>query len=185
MTKVQRMRVELPAIIALGSNLGDREQTLRDAIRAIHAIPGVVVTAASDIIESPALKPHGVDDSAPSYLNAVIRVRSALAPDGLLDAVNTIEADLGRVRNVHWGDRTIDIDLITAAGPHESTARLTLPHPRAWERGFVLVPWLQIDPTARLPGFGTVADLAAAATDTVLPFPAAPLLDAIRGGDHS
>lgn len=184
MMREQRMRVELPAIIALGSNLGDRERNLRDAVRAIHAIPGVIVTAASDIVESAAMKPDGVDVTAPGYLNAVIRVRSAITPDELLERINAIESDLGRTREVRWGDRTIDLDIITAGGAHESTARLTLPHPRAWERAFVLVPWLQIDHSARLPGFGTVADLAAAATDTVAAYPATSLLDAIRGGSR-
>ncbi|MBC7723878.1 MAG: 2-amino-4-hydroxy-6-hydroxymethyldihydropteridine diphosphokinase [Burkholderiaceae bacterium] len=175
------MRVELPAVIALGSNLGDREATLRAAVRAIHAIPGVVVTAASGIVESSALKPDGVDTSAPSYLNAVVAVRSAITPLELLDALTTIENTLGRVRGERWGDRTIDLDLITAAGPHVSTPRLTLPHPRAWERRFVLAPWLQIERTARIPGYGTVAELAEAAVDTVSDYPAPPLLDALRG----
>lgn len=174
------MRVELPAVIALGSNLGDREQALRDAVRAIDELPGVVVSAASEIVESPALKPDGVDASAPSYLNAVVAVRSAISPEQLLDALNEIEQRLGRVRAEHWGDRTIDLDIIVAAGPHENTDRLTLPHPRAWQRGFVLVPWAQMNPAAHLPGHGPVAELAADATDVVLPWPAAPLLSAVR-----
>ena len=179
------MRVELPAVIALGSNLGDREQALRDAVRAIDALPGVVVAAASEIVESPALKPDGVDDSAPSYLNAVIAVRSAISPEQLLDNLNEIEQGLGRVRSERWGDRTIDLDIITAAGPHRNTERLTLPHPRAWQRGFVLVPWAQMNPAAQLPGHGPVAELAAATTDVVLPYPAEPLMSTVRTGGAS
>ena len=180
MTRTERLRVELPAVIALGSNLGDREQTLRDAVRAIAALPGVVVTAASAIVESSALKADGVDESAPSYLNAVIRVRSAITPEQLLDGLAAIEHDLGRVRDVRWGDRTIDLDIITAAGERRQTERLTLPHPRAWQRGFVLVPWLQIEPSANLPGYGPVSTLAAETTDVVKPFDAAPLMDEVH-----
>ncbi|GAB3142810.1 2-amino-4-hydroxy-6-hydroxymethyldihydropteridine diphosphokinase [Marisediminicola antarctica] len=185
MIREQRMRVELPAVIALGSNLGDREQALRDAVRAIDELPGVVVSAASEIVESPALKPDGVDESAPSYLNAVIAVRSAIGPQQLLDCLNEIEQRLGRVRTERWGDRTLDLDIITAAGPHENNDRLTLPHPRAWQRGFVLVPWAQMNPGAQLPGHGPVADLAAATTDVVLPYPAAPLMATVRSGRPS
>ncbi|MCY7326048.1 MAG: 2-amino-4-hydroxy-6-hydroxymethyldihydropteridine diphosphokinase, partial [Microbacteriaceae bacterium] len=185
MIREERMRVELPAVIALGSNLGDREKALRDAVRAINALPGVVVSAASEIVESPALKPDGVDESAPSYLNAVIGVRSAISPEQLLDGLNEIEQRLGRVRTERWGDRTIDLDIITAAGPHKNNDRLTLPHPRAWQRGFVLVPWAQLNPAAQLPGHGPVAGLAAATTDVVLPYPAPPLMSALRSGGAS
>ncbi len=174
------MRARLPAVIALGSNLGDRERTLRDAVRAISALPGVTVTAASDIVESPALKPDGVDDQAPAYLNAVITVRSAMKPENLLAALNGIEADMGRVRAERWGDRTIDLDLITAAGTQVTSENLTLPHPRAYQRAFVLVPWLQIAPLANLPGYGRIAQLVQEVSDVVHPYAAAPLMDEVR-----
>lgn len=163
------------AVIALGSNLGDREATIRRAVREIDTIPGVRVLAASALVESAALKPTGVDDSAPSYLNAVILAEVTIAPLELLDAVSAIEHDHGRVRETVWGDRTLDIDLITVAGAQQASDRLTLPHPRAWERAFVLVPWLQIEADAVLPGYGRVAELLTAAGDTVQEFPAAPL----------
>ncbi len=176
MTRMQRMRVRLPAVIALGSNLGDREQSLRDAVAAIDALQGVTVTAASSIVESAAVKPHGIDRSAPSYLNAVIRVRSSLDPDQLLDALTGIERDLGRVRGERWGDRTIDLDMITFTGATRDGERLTLPHPRAWQRRFVLQPWLEIAPSAKLGSHGPVADLIDATIDEVRPWDAAPLL---------
>ena len=176
MTRMQRMRVRLPAVIALGSNLGDREQALRDAVAAIDSLPGVTVTAASGIVESAAMTPHGVDRSAPSYLNAVIRVRSALDPDQLLDALTVIERDLGRVRGERWSDRTIDLDIIAFTGATRDGERLTIPHPRAWQRRFVLEPWLEIAPSAKLAGRGPVADLIDATTDEVRPWDAAPLL---------
>lgn len=180
MSRMQRLRVELPAIVALGSNLGDREQTLRAAVAAIAAIDGVVVTAASDIVETPALKVHGVDEHAPSYLNAVIAVRIAITPEQLLDRLNEIENSLGRVRDERWGDRTLDLDIITAASVEQQTDRLTLPHPRAHERAFVLRPWLQVEPFAVLPGLGRVSDLIASTVDSVRPFAAAPLLEVSR-----
>lgn len=179
MTRAERLRVRLPAIIALGSNLGDREQNIRDAVRAIAAIDSVLVTDASGLVESAAVKPDGVDESAPAYLNAVIRVRTALDPDQLLDALNRIERALGRVRDVRWGDRTIDLDIVAFAGADRRTERLTLPHPRAAERAFVIVPWLQFAPAAVLPGYGPIAELPAAVSDSVRPFDAAPLLNGV------
>ena len=175
MTRMQRLRAELPAVIALGSNLGDREATLRAAVAAIGAVPGVVLTGASGIVESAALKPTGIDERAPSYLNAVITVRSALTPEDLLATLRQIENDLGRERSERWGDRTIDLDIIDA-GVVVATETLTLPHPRASQRAFVLAPWLQVDPHGVLIGQGRVEDLLAATTDTVREFPAGGLL---------
>jgi 2-amino-4-hydroxy-6-hydroxymethyldihydropteridine diphosphokinase len=171
----QRLRVELPAVLSLGSNLGDREATLRAAVAGIGALDGVRVVAASGIVETPALKPHGVDTDAPAYLNAVVTVRTSLQPEQLLAALNGIEHDLGRVRDERWGDRTLDIDIVDMGGLTVATERLTLPHPRAAERGFVLVPWLQVDPDASLPPHGRV-DRLAAARDDVHPYQARPLL---------
>lgn len=176
MIRMQRMRVRLPVVIALGSNLGDREGNLRAAVAAIQALPDVTVVAASAIVESAAVKPDGVDTSAPSYLNAVIRVRSALDPEQLLAALAGIERGLGRIRVERWGDRTIDLDIIAFAGITRADERLTLPHPRAWQRRFVLQPWLEIAPAASLPGRGAVADLIHATTDEVRLWDAAPLV---------
>ena len=163
------------AVIALGSNLGDREATIRAAVAAIDLLDGVRVAAASGLVESFALKPQGVDDAAPSYLNAVILADVTLEAIDLLDAVNAIEHDHGRVRETIWGDRTLDIDLIAVGNLRCESERLTLPHPRAWQRAFVLAPWLQVDPDAVIPGHGRVADLLAAADDAVWEFPSEPL----------
>lgn len=175
MARQERMRVELPAVLALGSNLGDREATIREAVHAIDALPGVTVTAASGLVETPALKPEGVDVDAPAYLNAVIAIRSAIGPHELLERLHEIERDAGRVRDVRWGDRTLDIDIVQFAGPPIDEPDLVIPHPRAHERAFVLAPWLQIEPDAALPGHGRVADLLAATGDTPTPYPAEPL----------
>jgi 2-amino-4-hydroxy-6-hydroxymethyldihydropteridine diphosphokinase len=192
------MRVVLPAVIALGSNQGAREGLLREALREIDALDGERVTAASGIVETPALKPHGVDASAPSYLNAVVLASVALAPEELLAALHGIEARLGRVREEVWGDRTIDLDLVDFGGLRRENETITLPHPRAWERAFVLAPWAQVQPDAvlRLPGSrgsARVADLLADArrrnpADRVEDYPAAPLWtaasDAPAAGAH-
>lgn len=140
------------AVLALGSNLGDREATIVEALLRIADVAGVELLVASAMHETPALKPHGVDPHAPAYLNAVAIVDTALSPEELLDAVNAIEEDLGRVRAERWADRTLDIDLIDFEGETRRTAALTLPHPRAAERSFVLAPWAEIDPDAELEG---------------------------------
>ncbi len=193
-------RVELPAVIALGSNQGDREELLRDAVRAIDALEGVRVVAASGIVETPALKLHGVDETAPSYLNAVIIARVALQPEELLQKLHGIEATLGRVRDERWGDRTIDLDLIDVGGLTRHTDAITLPHPRAWQRAFVLAPWLQVQPDAVLAGHssnaseadtahpsqdspqetGRIDALLAATTDRVTEYPAPSLMEVLE-----
>lgn len=147
-----RMQVALPAVIALGSNQEDREQLLRDAVHAIDELNGVRVMSASGIVETSALTLHGVDEAAPSYLNAVVIAMVSLQPEELLQQLHGIEASLGRVRDKVWGDRTIDLDLIDFAGLTRQNDTITIPHPRAWQRAFVLAPWLQVHPDAVLAG---------------------------------
>lgn len=146
------------AVIALGSNLGDREATLRSAIAALETSIGVDVLAVSRIYSSPAVTTSGIDESKPEYLNAVAMVATQLGPEPLLDLLQRVEADHGRVRLEHWGDRTLDLDLVDYAGRMLDSERLTLPHPHAAERDFVLRPWLDVDPDAVLAGIGPVAD---------------------------
>ena len=154
-------------VLALGSNLGDRAATLSEAVRDLAALPGAALMAVSPVYESAAVKPGGVDESAPRYLNAVLTIDYAGDPHGLLDAVNAIEAEHGRVRAERWGDRTLDIDLIVFGDLSVEDDRLTLPHPRAAERDFVLAPWLDVDSAAVIPGRGLVLDLLAATGNTV------------------
>jgi 2-amino-4-hydroxy-6-hydroxymethyldihydropteridine diphosphokinase len=151
-----------PAVIAFGANLGDRAATLHAAATALAEADGVELTAMSGLHESIALKPGGADPSAPEYLNAVGLVRTTLGPDELLALLHRIEAENGRVRGEVWADRTLDLDLIDYAGTRVERTDLTLPHPRAAVRDFVLRPWLEVDPDAVLPGSGPVADLLAA-----------------------
>lgn len=150
------------AVLALGSNLGDRAGALAEAVRRIADLPGVDLVAASTARESVALTPSGPDADAPAYLNSVIAIETVLSPEALLEAVNTIEADLGRVRGERWADRTLDIDIIVFGDLVVLSERLTIPHPRAAERDFVLEPWLEIEPDAVIPGLGPVRELAEA-----------------------
>ena len=170
-----RRRVVLPAVIAIGSNLGDREGNLRSAVRDIAALGGVTVSAVSGIVQSHAVKPTGTDAESPDYLNAVMLVQSALHPEALLTELNRIEAEHGRVRLERWGDRTLDLDIISFAGLERQTDDLTLPHPRAWERAFVIVPWLQVDPDAELLGHGRIDALFVATSSEVWACDAPPL----------
>ena len=165
----------LPAVIALGSNLGDREENLRAAVHDIEALAGVTVRAVSGIVQSNAVKPLGTDAAAPDYLNAVMLVHSALHPEDLLVELNRIEADHGRVRVERWCDRTLDLDIVAFTGLERKSSDLTLPHPLAWERAFVIVPWLQIDPNAELPGHGRIDTLEAARSTEVCTYDAPAL----------
>ena len=166
--KPVRMRVGVPAVLAFGSNLGDRAATIHSAVDALRAEPGIDVRAVSRLYETPALRPEGIEADAPAYLNAVALVRTLLEPLALLKAVNGVEDALGRVREERWGDRTVDIDIIDFDRiVSDDDPRIVLPHPRAHERAFVLVPWLELDPDAVLVGQGTVAELAARASDPV------------------
>jgi 2-amino-4-hydroxy-6-hydroxymethyldihydropteridine diphosphokinase len=142
-------------VLALGSNLGDRQEILREAAGAIARIEGVVVEQVSPVYET---MPVG-GPSQPDYLNAVVLARTTLPSRDLLDRLHEVEAEFDRVRLVRWGPRTLDIDIITVEGERSDDPELTLPHPRAHERAFVLAPWHDIDPDAVLPGHGPVADL--------------------------
>lgn len=155
------------AIVALGSNLGDREDTLRRAMDDVEALTGVWAHSRSSLYESPALTTHGIDEDAPSYLNAVIAVDTDREPHDLLDRLHEIELAHGRERRERWGSRTLDLDLIDHGGLQLADATLELPHPRAFERSFVLAPWLEIEPWAALPGRGAVADLIERTSDRV------------------
>ncbi|HEY4153260.1 MAG TPA: 2-amino-4-hydroxy-6-hydroxymethyldihydropteridine diphosphokinase [Pseudolysinimonas sp.] len=158
---VTKRLITAPAVIALGANLGDRQATLLAATRELADADGVELTAISPVIETPAVRPEGVDHTAPAYLNAIALVSTTLTPDALLDLLTRIEHAHGRVRADRWGDRTLDLDIVDFAGLTSSSDRLTLPHPHAFERDFVLKPWLAVDPDAVLPGHGRVADLVA------------------------
>jgi len=148
-------------VFALGSNLGDRLASLQAGVDALTADRQIRAAAVSGVYET---SPVGGPDQ-PDYLNAVLTALSPLPPRALLDRCQAAERASGRVRIVRWGPRTLDIDIITCGAETSNDPALTLPHPRAHERAFVLVPWLDADPDAELPGFGRVADLIACVGD--------------------
>ena len=135
------------AHVGLGSNLGDRMATLDAAVRALDADQLTHVMAVSRVYET---EPVGGPEQDP-YLNAVAVLETDRSPHQLLDLLRVTEASLGRVRAERWGPRTADLDLILYDGPPISTPELTVPHPRARERSFVLVPLTDADPYARFP----------------------------------
>jgi 2-amino-4-hydroxy-6-hydroxymethyldihydropteridine diphosphokinase len=146
----------IAAVVALGANLGDREQTLHDAVADLARMPLTTDVRVSTPIESVAVTLAGPDAAAPAYLNAVALLTTRLAPSVLLSYLHAIEARHGRERRERWGDRTLDLDLIAYGDVRAESATLTLPHPRAHERDFVLGPWLSVDADATLPGYGRV-----------------------------
>lgn len=169
---------ESRVVIAFGSNRGNREAILSAAVRDVAALDDVSVTAVSGLVESYAVKLAGVDETAPNYLNGVLAARTVLTPEQLLDRLQRIEIEHGRVRLERWGDRTLDLDLIavtdTGGAPvQQASEQLTLPHPRAWQRAFVLAPWAQLDPDAELPGHGRIAALLEPVAGSVWDHPSA------------
>ncbi|MFE7979200.1 2-amino-4-hydroxy-6-hydroxymethyldihydropteridine diphosphokinase [Streptomyces shenzhenensis] len=150
------------AVISLGSNLGNRLETLQGAVDALEDTPGVRIKAVSPVYET---QPWGVaPGSQPSYFNAVVVLKTTLPPSSLLERAHAVEEAFHRVRDEHWGPRTLDVDIVAYADVVSDDPQLTLPHPRAHERAFVLAPWHDLDPDARLPGRGSVADLLGAVT---------------------
>ncbi|WP_125616529.1 2-amino-4-hydroxy-6-hydroxymethyldihydropteridine diphosphokinase [Specibacter cremeus] len=149
------------AILALGSNLGERAGTLSAAVVQLADHPGVRLRAESPVVRT---KPVGGPAGQPDFLNMVIAVDTTLAPYELLAHCQAVEAAHHRVREVRWGPRTLDVDIITYGDAASDDPALTLPHPRAAQRAFVLYPWSLMDPDATLAGVRVTA-LAAAADD--------------------
>jgi len=144
--------------LGLGSNLGDREGNIAAAVARLAAWPGVTVEKVSSLYET---APVGYTDQ-PDFLNAVISVRTTLAPRELLAACLAVERELGRERKVRWGPRTVDIDVLFYDDAALASDELTLPHPRFHERCFVLVPLAEIAGDAPVHAGRSAAELAAA-----------------------
>ena len=147
-------------VIALGANLGDKEKTISKAQKQIGKIRGVELVANSKKYRSEALTENGIDPNQPEYINAVSLIDTTLSPKKLLSRLNEIENKFGRVRSAKWAARTLDLDIIIFGTSIVETKSLSIPHPRAHERAFVLIPWLEIDPEAVLTGVGPVGELA-------------------------
>ena len=147
------------AVLALGANLGDRAAALQSALDALAE--EVDIVAVSAIFRT---APVG-GPAQPDFYNAVAIADTDLRASALLDLAHRIEAAAGRVRTVRWGPRTLDVDIIAVDDEQSDDPALTLPHPRAHQRAFVLLPWLDADPGAVLPGHGSVAELLAGLPD--------------------
>jgi 2-amino-4-hydroxy-6-hydroxymethyldihydropteridine diphosphokinase len=150
-----------PALIGLGANLGDRLATLQSAARDVAAADGVRAVRASAVYESP---PMGEAARFP-FLNAALALETTRAPRSLLDLGLAIERAHGRVRDVRWGPRTLDIDLLWFMGITLNEAGLILPHPGFAQRAFVLRPAADLAPELVLPDGRTVAEAVEALSD--------------------
>jgi 2-amino-4-hydroxy-6-hydroxymethyldihydropteridine diphosphokinase len=155
-TLTGEMRPIRPAVLSLGSNIGDRVANLQGAVEAMADTPDVRLVAVSSVYETePVDCPEGADD----FLNAILLIDTTLSVSMLLDRAKAVEAAFGRERGETNAPRTLDVDLIVVGDRLSDTSELTLPHPRAHERAFVLVPWYEIDARASIPGKGKIADL--------------------------
>jgi 2-amino-4-hydroxy-6-hydroxymethyldihydropteridine diphosphokinase len=143
-----------PVYIALGSNLGNPEVQLRKAVAALEALPDTQLDQLSDIYRSVAVGPK----IQPDYLNAVIRLATNLSPTKLLNALQKIEQDQGRIREERWGPRTLDLDILLYGDQQVASEKLTIPHPRMRERDFVLYPLREISNTNLVLPDGTDID---------------------------
>ena len=146
------------AVLALGSNLGNKREWLVQALSLIATTPDIYLIDISPVVESKALTVSGVDSSKPSFLNCVAEIETPLEPEQLLRELQAIEIELGRKRKERWGDRNIDI--ITYGDSHYTSKDLVIPHPEAKNRAFVIVPWYLMNQKAKLPGVGRIKKLA-------------------------
>jgi 2-amino-4-hydroxy-6-hydroxymethyldihydropteridine diphosphokinase len=142
------------AVLSIGSNLGDRLANLRIAVSGCTG----ALRAASPVYET---KPWGVEDQ-PDFLNAVLIVDDPDTDEwGWLHRAQELERRAGRVRTTHWGPRTLDVDVVTVDGVASDHPDLRLPHPGTPQRATVLIPWLDVEPDAVLPGHGPIRELLA------------------------
>lgn len=137
------------AYLSLGSNIGDREAFLKEALVQLHQASKVKIHKLSSIYET---DPVGFTEQD-AFLNMVVQIETELLPQELLDLCLDIEREMGRVRTIRWGPRVIDIDILLYNKDHIETSTLQIPHPRMHERAFVLVPLAEINPNLILPNF--------------------------------
>jgi dihydroneopterin aldolase/2-amino-4-hydroxy-6-hydroxymethyldihydropteridine diphosphokinase len=153
----------VPVLLAIGGNIGNVERTLRETLEELGRMIGIEVLSTSALVRSaPAGGPPQRD-----YLNAVVRIQTERSPRELLGACHGLEIVHDRERTEPNGPRTLDIDIIDYDGATGQTDDLTLPHPRAKDRAFVVVPWAHMEPGAELPGVGPIAELARAMSGSV------------------
>jgi 2-amino-4-hydroxy-6-hydroxymethyldihydropteridine diphosphokinase len=152
------------AVIALGSNMGNKIENLNAAVRAVAKLPDVKIIKASSVYET---EPVGCDEDDDFYLNAAILVDANVSPSMLLGECLGIEAAMGRIRTKRNAPRIIDLDLILYDGFKTESFELTLPHPRMLERAFVMAPLLDLYPSGRAPGIFFAPHLREVGTDGI------------------
>jgi 2-amino-4-hydroxy-6-hydroxymethyldihydropteridine diphosphokinase len=140
--RLRGLEMNNSVFLSIGSNIRDREKNLQSAIKLLEKVPEIAIRKLSSIYET---DPVGFEDQA-RFLNAVIRISTSFSPQELLDFIQKIEKKLGRKREIHWGPRTIDLDILLYNQENINSEQLTIPHPRMFERGFVMIPLLEIDP---------------------------------------
>lgn len=141
--------------IGLGSNLENPSEQIKTAVKDMELMPNTKLVACSSLYKSP---PMGPQDQ-PDYINAVIELQTELAPHQLLDCLQKIEQQHGRIRKRHWGERTLDLDILVYGQQVLKDERLTVPHPGVAERAFVIYPLAEIDKQLMIPGFGQTQQL--------------------------
>ena len=147
------------AYLGLGANLGDREATIRQALKKLGALPTIEIMAVSSLYQT---APVGMTNQ-PDFLNAAAAICTSLTPQELMAQILQLEHELGRERTVRWGPRTIDIDILAFGSMTINQPELTIPHPRLGERAFALLPLAEIAPGLQLPGESETVQKKAAA----------------------
>jgi len=143
--------------IGLGSNLANPQQQLTNAIKTLEKHPDMMLLQCSSFYRSKALTLNDIPQ--PDYINAVIEIKTALSAESLLDRLQTIENQQGRVREEKWGARTLDMDILLYAQTVIQNTRLSIPHPHIGTRNFVLVPLHEINPQLNIPNFGNLSTI--------------------------
>ena len=143
------------AVLSIGSNLGKRFEYLQTAVLKISTHPKISNVTFSSIYET---KPVG-GPAQDNFLNAVVQIETQLSATELLEFAHELENQAQRERNEHWGPRTLDVDILVYGDQVSSDSQLTLPHPRISERAFVIVPWFEVDPAAKIPELGSLKAL--------------------------
>ena len=156
---------DVVAYLGLGSNLADPQQQLSNAIQAISALPNTQLITCSPFYQSKPMGPVQQDD----FINAVVKIITAMSALDLLDALQAIEAQQGRERLMRWGPRTLDLDILLYGQEIINQPRLTVPHPGLGERNFVLYPLADVaEISLVVPGLGTLSELLSKVSDTGL-----------------
>jgi len=157
-TLTGEMRPIRPVVLSLGSNVGERFANLQGAVNSLADTPEVHVVAVSSVYET---EPVDAPDGSRDFLNAVLLADTTLSVATLLDRAKAVESAYGREQGDRHSPRPLDVDLVVVGDRVSDTPELTLPHPRAHDRAFVLLPWHEVDELAQIPGKGKVADLLA------------------------